>query len=60
MTRRIVYAFLSLAAVMLLAAVASQVAVGQDLPNLRQMLQLPEPIPHPVLERRSVTKNTGL
>ena len=46
MTRRIVYAFLSLAAVMLLAAVASPVAVGQDLPNLRQILQLPEPIPH--------------
>ena len=45
MTRRIVYAFLSLASLILLAAVASPIAAGQDLPQMRQILQLPEPIP---------------
>lgn len=45
MTRRLVFAFLSLAALILLSAIASPIAVGQDLPQLRQILQLPEPIP---------------
>jgi hypothetical protein len=45
MTRRIVYTFLSLTALLLLSAVASPIAAGQDLPQLRQILQLPEPIP---------------
>jgi hypothetical protein len=45
MTRRIVYAFLSLTALALLSAVMSPIAAGQDLPQLRQILQLPEPIP---------------
>lgn len=45
MTRRIVFVFLSLVALVLLSAVASPIAVGQDLPELRQILQLPEPIP---------------
>ncbi|NQV23228.1 MAG: hypothetical protein HQ518_02575 [Rhodopirellula sp.] len=45
MIRRIVYASLSLTLLVLLSAVASPIAAGQDLPGLRQILQLPEPIP---------------
>jgi hypothetical protein len=45
MTRRIVYAFVSLAALLLLSVIASPIAVGQELPQLRQILQLPEPVP---------------
>ncbi len=45
MTRRIFHVFLSLTALALLSAVMNPIAAGQDLPRLRHILQLPEPIP---------------
>ena len=45
MNRRIFHVFLSLTALALLSAVMNPIAAGQDLPQLRHILQLPEPIP---------------
>ena len=45
MTRRIFLVFLSLTALALLSAVMNPIAAGQDLPQLRHILQLPNPIP---------------